>query len=60
MVVILSSKTSVHLRTERLYIPEDGIIYNYRYENLRSCTGVCCLCIHEYPARLTDLPGLCR
>jgi hypothetical protein len=32
-----SSETSVHIRTTRRYIPEDGNFYNYRSENLKSC-----------------------
>jgi hypothetical protein len=38
MDVIRSSETSVHIRTTRCYIPEDGDIRNYRRENLKSCT----------------------
>jgi hypothetical protein len=30
------SETSVHIRTTRRYIPEDGNIHNYRCENLKS------------------------
>jgi hypothetical protein len=36
MELIDSSETSVHIRTTRSYIPEDGNIYNYRCENLKS------------------------
>jgi hypothetical protein len=36
MEVKCSSETSVHIRTARLYIPEDVNIPNYRYENLKS------------------------
>jgi hypothetical protein len=36
MEVIHYSETSVHRRTTRSYIPEDGNIHNYRYENLKS------------------------
>jgi hypothetical protein len=32
----LSSETSVHIRTTRHYIPDDGNIHNYRCENLKS------------------------
>jgi hypothetical protein len=35
-----SSETSVHIRTTRCYIPEDGNIHNYRCENLGSYTAV--------------------
>jgi hypothetical protein len=36
MEVICSSETSVHVRTTRRYIPEDGDFHNYRCENLKS------------------------
>jgi hypothetical protein len=38
-----SSETSVHIRTTRRYIPEDGNIRNYRWENLKSCITFCTL-----------------
>jgi hypothetical protein len=37
MEVIRSSETSVHIRITRRYIPENGNIHNYFYENLKSC-----------------------
>jgi hypothetical protein len=36
MEAIGSSEMSVHIRTTRRYIPEDGNFHNYRCENLRS------------------------
>jgi hypothetical protein len=36
MKVIISSETSVHIRTTRCYNTEDGRIHNYRCENLNS------------------------
>jgi hypothetical protein len=34
--VILSSETSVHTRSKRRHIPEDGILHSHRRENLKS------------------------
>jgi hypothetical protein len=36
MEAIISSKTSVHTRSTRRHIPEDGIIHSHRRENLKS------------------------
>jgi hypothetical protein len=36
MEVIRSSATSVHIRTTRRQIPEDGTIHNYRCESLKA------------------------
>jgi hypothetical protein len=36
MEVIIFSEISVHIRTTRRYIPEDGNIHNHRCENLKS------------------------
>jgi hypothetical protein len=33
--MIIFSETSVHIRTTRRYVPEDGNIHNHRYENLK-------------------------
>jgi protein tyrosine phosphatase len=38
MEAICSSETSVYIWTTRRYIPEDGNIQNYRYENIKSYT----------------------
>jgi hypothetical protein len=40
MEVISSSETSVHIRTTRRYIPEDGNIHNYR------CVYICFVSIY--------------
>jgi hypothetical protein len=37
---IRSSETSVHTRSTRRYIPEDGILHSHRSENLRSYIDV--------------------
>jgi hypothetical protein len=34
MDVIRSSETSVRIRTRRRYVPEDGNIRNFRFENV--------------------------
>jgi hypothetical protein len=36
MVAIYSSETSVHTRSTRRHIPEDGILNSHRRENLNS------------------------
>jgi hypothetical protein len=38
METIRSSETSVHTRSTRRYIPEDGILHSHRCENLKSYT----------------------
>jgi hypothetical protein len=38
MEAIRSSETSVHTRSARHHIPEDGILHSHRSENLKSCT----------------------
>jgi hypothetical protein len=44
MDVIGSSETSVHTRSTRRHIPEDGILYSHRSENLKSYkTEICFL-----------------
>jgi hypothetical protein len=48
MEAISSSKTSVHTRSTRRHIPEDGILHSHRCENLKSyklniCLFVCLL-----------------
>jgi hypothetical protein len=36
MKAIRSSEQSLHIRAKRHYIPEDGSIHNYRYDNFKS------------------------
>jgi hypothetical protein len=36
MEAICSSETSVHTRSIRRHIPEDGVLHNHRCENLKS------------------------
>jgi hypothetical protein len=38
MEAILSSETSVYIRSTRRHIPEDGILHSHRRENLKSYT----------------------
>jgi hypothetical protein len=33
---IHSSETSIHTRSTRRHIPEDGVLHSHRYENLKS------------------------
>jgi hypothetical protein len=35
MEAVRFSETSVHMRTTRRYIPEDGNFHNHRFENLK-------------------------
>jgi hypothetical protein len=39
MEAICSSETSVHTRSTRRYIPEDGVLHSHRRENLKSYTS---------------------
>jgi hypothetical protein len=40
MEAIRSSETSVHIRSTRPQIPEDGILRSYRHENLKSYKAI--------------------
>jgi hypothetical protein len=43
MEVLRSSVTSVHKRSTRRHIPEDGILHSHRRENLKTCIVSNCL-----------------
>jgi hypothetical protein len=43
MEAIFSCETSVHTRSTRRHIPEDGILHRHRHENLKPYTTESCL-----------------